>query len=363
MRPLAWRVGLFALAGAALLALAVVLVGGHWFATTERALMRFQSSLYGLQPGAPVVFRGVRVGRVAAIGLAPPGPQGALLPVTAELDRSLIQDLLATPPAAGQPVVPLLVGQGLVARLATQSLLTGLLYVELDLPAAPPRAAVSATATATATPATGALPLIPTEPTRLQTLQHQLENLDLARLGQDVSAVAASLRSLLADPKATQALVRAADAAQAVQALAHRLEQHSTPLASSAQATLAEGRALLVEGRATLHSAGAATTQAAGQVAAAASQVQALAGAGRPALAAVQQAAAELARTAAVLRDAAAEDSALRLNADRALQDVSRAARALRELSDLLEAQPDAVIRGRTPPAAPSPDLPPGSSP
>lgn len=357
MRPLAWRVGLFALTGVALLAVAVVLVGGHWLASTEAALMRFQSSLYGLQPGAPVVFRGVRVGRVTAIGLAPPGPQGALLPVTAELDRALIQDLLATPPAAGQPVVPLLVARGLVARLATQSLLTGLLYVELDLPAT----AAGAVAAPVSAAAAGALALIPTEPTRLQTLQHQLENLDLARLGQDVSAVAASLRSLLADPKATQALVRAADAAQAVEALAARLAQDTPPLLRSAQAALAEGRSTLAEGRATLRSAGPAVTRAAEQVASAASQVQGLAAAGTPLLAEVQRGVAELSRTAAVLREAAAEDSALRLNADRALQDVSRAARALRELSDLLERQPDAVIRGRAPVANPWPDTRPAS--
>ena len=40
---------------------------------------------------------------------------------------------------------------------------------------------------------------------------------------------------------------------------------------------------------------------------------------------------------AVTLREAAADDSALRLNADRALQDVARAARALRELGELLE--------------------------
>jgi paraquat-inducible protein B len=333
MKPLAWRVGLFALAGVALLSLAVVLVGGHWFVATEQALMRFQTSVYGLQEGAPVVFRGVRVGQVAHIGLAPPGPQGALLPVTAQLDRGLLKDLLPAAPAAGQPVVPQLVAQGLVARLATQSLLTGLLYVELDF-AKPP-----ATPSAASTP-----PLIPTEPTRLQTLQSQVENLDFAQLGRDLSAVAASLRALLADPRATQALVRTADAAQAVEALARRLDAAAPPLLRSAEATLAEGRG-------TLRQAGPALQRAADQVGAAASQVQGLAAAGTPVLAELKQAGAELARTASVLRDAAGEDSALRLNADRALQDVARAARSLRELSELLEQQPDVLLRGRaTPP-------------
>jgi paraquat-inducible protein B len=61
----------------------------------------------------------------------------------------------------------------------------------------------------------------------------------------------------------------------------------------------------------------------------------------------MQRAADELARSAATLREAAAEDSALRLHADRALQDVARAARSLRELGETLERNPDAFWRGR----------------
>jgi paraquat-inducible protein B len=66
----------------------------------------------------------------------------------------------------------------------------------------------------------------------------------------------------------------------------------------------------------------------------------------------LQRTAAELAQAAATLREAAAGDSTLRLGADRALQDVSRAARALRELSETVEAHPDLLLRGRS--AAPS---------
>jgi paraquat-inducible protein B len=73
----------------------------------------------------------------------------------------------------------------------------------------------------------------------------------------------------------------------------------------------------------------------------------ALATAGTPVLARTQQAADELARAAAALAAMAGEDSSLRRRTDEALVEVARAARALRELAQLLEQQPEAILRGR----------------
>ncbi|OGB01976.1 MAG: hypothetical protein A3E25_13900 [Burkholderiales bacterium RIFCSPHIGHO2_12_FULL_69_20] len=339
MRPAAWRVGFFALAGLALVALAVVLLGGNWFAASERGVMRFDRSVYGLQVGAPVVLRGVRVGQVVTVALAPAGPDGLAMPVTAEFDRALLHGVLGHPLSTAGAALPALVARGLVARLATQSLLTGLLYIDLDID--PARAVAS-----TGTPAAGAagtLPVIPTQATRLQTLQSQLEGLDLAQIGRDLSAVAASTRQLLGGPEAAQLLARSAAAASSVQQLAQTMQREVGPLARSAEATLAESRRAVQQ----IAPAAQQLAMAAAQMGAAASQTQALAAAGLPMVAQVQRMSAELGQAAVVLREAAAEDSALRLNADRALQDVARAARSLRELAELLERHPDALLRGR----------------
>ena len=87
------------------------------------------------------------------------------------------------------------------------------------------------------------------------------------------------------------------------------------------------------------------------QVGAAATQAQAsvqvLASAGAPALAEVQRAAVALGQAATTLQAAATDESSLRLHADRALHDVAAAARALRELCELVQRQPDALLRGR----------------
>lgn len=342
MNARAWRVGLFALVGVALFAVALVLLGGQWFVRTEQARMRFAVSVWGLQPGAPVVFRGVRVGQVTGIGLAPPGPQGPLLPVTVELERELLQGLLPVAAAPTEPVVPALVAQGLVARLASQSLLTGLLYVELDLT---PRGGrpMPAPEDTTAGP-----PLIPTEPTRLQSLQAQLEGFDLAGLGADLREVAASLRILLAEPRARQSLARAGDAATALQALAVRLERELPPLLQEARGAVGEGR------QAMTGQVLPGWQRALEAIAVAAGEVEGLARAARPAVGGAQDAfaeargaAAELARASNALRQAVGEEAPLRIGAERAFEDVSRAARALRELAELLERQPDALLRGR----------------
>ncbi len=338
MKPAAWRVGAFAVVGLAALVLAVVLAGGRWFAPTERAVMRFDSSVYGLQAGAPVVFRGVRLGLVQRIGLGP----SLAVPVQVEFEHQALKELLGAvqDKAASGSAIQALIAQGLVARLATQSLLTGQLYVDLDMQPGP----------AVAVAMQDGLPLIPTAPTQLQNLQAQLaglQDLDLAQMSRDVAAVAAAARRLLDGPEPARALKNAADAALAVESLVASL-QTTLPrldrLTRHAEITLTAGQLSLQQ-----------LGQAAQQVAAAASQVQTLASHGQPLVEEVQRGAAELARAARALGSAADADSALRLNAERALQDVSRAARALAELGETLERQPDALWRGRAAPVQPVP--------
>jgi paraquat-inducible protein B len=350
-RPAAWRVGLFVLAGTAVLVLALLWVARDWLGATERVQLRFEGSVWGLQAGAPVVLRGVRVGQVLRIGLDGAGPG---VPVLAELDRAALAPLLAGPgvgtgagagdgpddgPGDG-PLAPRLVQRGLVATLATQSLLTGLLYVDLEFDAA--RAA--AAGTPAAPPAAADPTPIPTRPTVLSNLQRQLAAMDMAALGADLQAVVAAARRTLAQPEADQALARAARAAAALETLAMQLQKDWPPLARSASGVL-EGT------RTALRDVAPAAAQAARDVSAAASAAggvaRGLGSDGRAALKSVQAASDELSRAAQQLGTLTAADGALAQGTQRALADVSRAARALRELADLLERHPDALLRGR----------------
>jgi ABC-type transporter Mla subunit MlaD len=67
-----YKLGLFVLLGMGLaLAFVVTLGARNWNEATVRYVSYFDESVQGLEVGSPVKFRGVTVGRVAAIGIAP----------------------------------------------------------------------------------------------------------------------------------------------------------------------------------------------------------------------------------------------------------------------------------------------------
>lgn len=349
----AWRLGLFTLLGLALLLAAVVTVFGlRVFERSERALLHFEGSLYGLSPGAPVLFRGLPVGSVTGLGVAHDGPGGALrLPVEVTLDGPMLDRLLG---AAAQPdtaALPRLLQRGLSAQLATSSLLTGQRYIELDLGTMP------AGATAAMAPRRDGLPEIPTVAAPLS-LQEQIARLDLDGPLQEARAAAAALRSLASGARTEQTLAQLGQASQRLGELAQALQRQVGPLAQSAQATLAQGQRAAGD----LARAGEQAASAAGQIGAAAARAEATLAPQAPLPLAWQQAAEELARSAALLRRTLGDESSLAPELQRSVSEVGRAARSLRELAELLRDHPDALLRGapatRAAPAAPEPGDP-----
>ena len=336
------RIGLFMLGALALLVAAVVVVsGGGLFATRERARAHFEGSVYGLQLGAPVVFRGVRLGSVVGIGVVYQGQPGRYaIPVDVEIERDKISAVNGG--GAGVTVADL-VAQGLSAQLSTQSLLTGLLYVDLDLRPGLPAARA----------AVGPLPEIPTVASPIQALQKQVQQLDLQRLLADVSAVAAGARQWMADPQLRQTVDELALAGAELRKVLAKVDQRVGPLADAVQGTLGATRRTAEQWGGAVDRVGGAVDRvgrAADSVNNTMARVDQLADAAQPTLQSVQRAADDLARTAAALRSATSEDSGLLPQFERAAQDIARASRAVRDLADLLERQPEALIRGRSTP-------------
>src|SRR5216684_4453824 len=140
-------IGAFVVASFAILVVALIVVGsGKMFSKPMRFICMFQGNLNGLKVGAPVKVRGVQIGTVAAIelrllpsqGKIRPGIRGLRLPVLIDVDRSQLLARGGTGAALDKSGFEEMLKQGMRAQLDTESLLTGLLYIDLDLhPGAP----------------------------------------------------------------------------------------------------------------------------------------------------------------------------------------------------------------------------------
>ncbi|MGL5701429.1 MAG: intermembrane transport protein PqiB [Kluyvera sp.] len=99
-------------------------------------LMFFKDSVRGLQPGAPVEFRGIRMGTVAQVPYFNPGLRQTLtsdyrIPVLIRIEpQRLVTQFGDNPDIRGH--LPTLIGRGLRGALKTGNLVTGALYVDLD---------------------------------------------------------------------------------------------------------------------------------------------------------------------------------------------------------------------------------------
>ena len=349
-------IGAFVVGGLALLIATVIAAGGgRFFTRKEYAVMHFSGSIYGLQVGSPVVFRGVRLGSVTSIGLVYDKASDRFsIPVLAELEPHIIRgmgDSRSDEEAERGETLQALVKRGLRAQLSLQSLLTGQLYVDLDLrPEKTGQLRGGAYRSAIE---------IPTTPTAIQALRGQLEGLDLRKLLDDISSIAGSARSVLSGPQLKQALDNVVQITQQVQQLSERLNRRVDPLADAAAATLGDTRRAIERVTGVVDKAGGAVDKvggAADRIGRTADRAGTMLAPDAPLVRDVQRAAAELAATAAALRQHTADDSGLVHNADRTLQDLSRAARAVRELADMLERHPEALLRGRRRERDPEPD-------
>lgn len=324
---LALRLGAFLLGGVALAVGAVVLLVGGWFARTEAVEMRFGGSVQGLVTGAPVVLRGVPVGYVTGIGLAGDGA-GLAIPVQAQI----------RPEDLGGVTLAALLDRGLVARLATKSLLSGQLYVELDL-----RPEIAAQARARTVVAVPGRLAIPTAASWKEGVQEQIEAVDLRQLSADLTATLASARTLMQSPDLKRTLAELAAASTSIARLSAQLEQRVPALATRVDGVLVSaGQAAERVGSAAERGAVAAQ-----QIGAAASSAQTLLAPDAALASSVRRAADELAQSAVALRTASQQAEPTLASTERALDEVARAARAVRELADLLERDPQVLLRGK----------------
>jgi paraquat-inducible protein B len=313
-------VGAFALGGIVLGLAAIVMFGNlSLFNPTQQAAVVFEGSIAGLSVGAPVTFRGVRVGAVDGIGIeVDPKTEVAYIPVTVRLTPNRP---VGKRRAAGVIDLPDLVKRGLRAQLNVQSFVTGQSQIDLDIaPSVPP----------VLHPDITSLPEIPVQQSTLQRAAQQLSQLPLRELADDTVATLNSLRGL--SEKLDQDLPPLVDslkttsehstqmvdtAAEAIRDLQGRLD---TTLDAISQAAKTGDQQLIQRG-ADLHTLFAASDQTMRQVR-------------------------DLLTDA---RSLTSERAAARANLESTLRDLAAAAASLRGFANDVEHDPQLLLTGRKP--------------
>jgi paraquat-inducible protein B len=246
----------------------------------------FEDSVRGLNPGAPVEFKGMRVGTVKDVQLQiDPAKDRVRIPVTIEIEPERIT-ITGDTDVAPHKIMEALVQRGLRAQLQSANMLTGQLLVDLDFhPKAPPAKLLHE----------GPYPEIPSVPSELEALTasvsgvlNELASLPLGELVQDLRNTVQALDRLASSPKAEQTLEAVSASAASLQAMLGKLDQQLGPLIRQARGTLA------------------------------------------------------------ATDDLVGAESPMRYDLNATLKELAGAARSIRVFADYLERHPDALLRGRS---------------
>ena len=138
-KPNATVVGMFVLGALAFSVLGLIFLGQAAFSRSSyRFVTYFDETVSGLEIGAAVKFRGVQIGQVTElkIFLAETDGEGvsSRIPVIYEIEAKRFQETFGDLIDLSEPdELRRHIDDGLRARLATSSLITGLMYVELDI--------------------------------------------------------------------------------------------------------------------------------------------------------------------------------------------------------------------------------------
>jgi phospholipid/cholesterol/gamma-HCH transport system substrate-binding protein len=234
-------VGAFVIGAIVIAVAAVVTVGsGRFFRNTRTFVVFFQGSVNGLDKGAPVKFRGVRIGTVTDIRLALPG-QGDVnrIPVLIEIDRDRLEEFGASADAVvGKRLYDLIYKRGLRAQLQQQSFITGLLYVGLDY-------FPDSKLDLILPPGGGSYPEIPSQPTTLEEARAKIEELfdrvshiDFDAFGKSVTGAVDGVNRLVNSPEVYSNLEALHETLVEIRGATTDLRARILPLSTNANATV-----------------------------------------------------------------------------------------------------------------------------
>lgn len=330
-------IGTFVLAALGLGTAFVVLLGsGALFRKSFTLAFDFEGDVSGLAVGAPVTIKGFRIGTVRELrlgydvdtrtfrtrALAEMTPQIVPMGETDSVARLLDP---AAMDEARERVLRDMIEDGARAQLDLQSLVTGLLQIDIDFPP-------------DAVPATLQLSeeghwLIPTQKSNLEVLQRTLADLPLRELADEGTATLRALRALAESPDLARGLSQANEIAERTRELLTRLDSTVERIEARVGTSLQAFDDLAAQGTRSLATADDVMQTSSQRLA--------------EVLASAEQALDEIAVLAGALNGGEARDSALARDLAGTLQSTARALDAMRNLAEYLERHPEALLRGK----------------
>jgi paraquat-inducible protein B len=192
-------IGAFVVGAAALVVAGVVILGGgRWLTPGNKFVMYFKGSVAGLQIGAPVDFRGVRIGSVDDIRVELDTRDSTVrTPVFVEIEPRRIAETGAAGELVGlrapaEETMRHWVERGLRGRLRTVSMVTGQVVVEFDFY---PDTPIELTGI------DQPFPELPTIPSPMEELTNTLVGLPIEELVASLLTTVQTLQGFLARPE------------------------------------------------------------------------------------------------------------------------------------------------------------------
>ena len=343
-------IGVFVVIAIAMLVAVVLIFGSSkFFKESHEYVAYFDGSVKGLKIGAPVVFRGVRIGEVRDISLHYYHQKLTFkIPVIIILYPDKVIGMgLELSPAEELNSWKKLLDDGLRATLESQSIVTGQLLIGLDFHKDTPL-----TLHGLKNLDLGPDVLeIPTVESGLQLLGKKIEQLPLDEIAADLQSSLRGLNEFVTSPEFGKSLHYFKQTMREARNLIVHVNEKVDPLFAQVDQTLLDAQKLLqnVDGQvAPLATSVKGTSDDAGKLL-------------RNVNKRIGPIQADLNKTTAQLRSAfesaesalneidtmVADESDLRYYIDIFLREITLAARSIRALADYLERNPDALLRGK----------------
>jgi paraquat-inducible protein B len=320
-------IGIFVVGAIALVVVAIVVLGsGKFFKQTLKAVCYFEGSVGGLNIGAPVVFRGVKIGSVTDVILRFETTKlSFVIPVYIEIEPDKFTIVGARPRQLGQNLKAL-IDRGLRASLEMQSLVTGQMQVGLDLkPDKPAKFAEFRTDTTT--------PEIPTIPTPMQELAKKIEKLPIDEIFEKLSSTLSAINKVVDSPELVEAIRSVNLAVADVRKLVQNVDNRVGPLASSIEGAVNDYGKLARNADSKIDTLSLGLGDTIKEIQKAVSSIEKTLG--------------EAQLTLAQAKQTLSEDSTLQYEIAETLQELQKGARSIRLLADDLKRRPESAIWGK----------------